>query len=105
MADKLPLKDILGAIDMNAKEVWDELTDEQRKSVSFFLLNRYCSVVKGKRESQELAVFKTNEYYNKNYFTVAKHQKLLWQLLCMTCLLYTSPSPRDQRGSRMPSSA
>ena len=25
--------------------------------------------------------------------------------LYMLCLLYTSPSPRDQRGSRMPSSA
>ena len=25
--------------------------------------------------------------------------------LIATCLLYTSPSPRDQRGSRMPSSA
>ena len=25
--------------------------------------------------------------------------------LLMGCLLYTSPSPRDQRGSRMPSSA
>ena len=25
--------------------------------------------------------------------------------LSETCLLYTSPSPRDQRGSRMPSSA
>ena len=24
---------------------------------------------------------------------------------CIGCLLYTSPSPRDQRGSRMPSSA
>ena len=24
---------------------------------------------------------------------------------CLPCLLYTSPSPRDQRGSRMPSSA
>ena len=24
---------------------------------------------------------------------------------CRDCLLYTSPSPRDQRGSRMPSSA
>ena len=24
---------------------------------------------------------------------------------CIRCLLYTSPSPRDQRGSRMPSSA
>ena len=26
-------------------------------------------------------------------------------VLFLTCLLYTSPSPRDQRGSRMPSSA
>ena len=26
-------------------------------------------------------------------------------LLRRVCLLYTSPSPRDQRGSRMPSSA
>ena len=26
-------------------------------------------------------------------------------LTCNACLLYTSPSPRDQRGSRMPSSA
>ena len=25
--------------------------------------------------------------------------------MIMSCLLYTSPSPRDQRGSRMPSSA
>ena len=25
--------------------------------------------------------------------------------LIVSCLLYTSPSPRDQRGSRMPSSA
>src|SRR6056300_21272 len=84
MKNKLPLKDILAAIDMGAKNVWDELSDDERKQVSFYLLNRYCSVVKGKREAQELAVFKTNEYYNKNYFTIAKHQKLLWQLLCMT---------------------
>ena len=30
---------------------------------------------------------------------------LILQRLCWPCLLYTSPSPRDQRGSRMPSSA
>ena len=30
---------------------------------------------------------------------------LSWMLQAMGCLLYTSPSPRDQRGSRMPSSA
>ena len=28
-----------------------------------------------------------------------------WKPFLHTCLLYTSPSPRDQRGSRMPSSA
>ena len=28
-----------------------------------------------------------------------------WFERCLVCLLYTSPSPRDQRGSRMPSSA
>ena len=29
-----------------------------------------------------------------------------WKLLrALSCLLYTSPSPRDQRGARMPSSA
>ena len=30
---------------------------------------------------------------------------LLVDAECEACLLYTSPSPRDQRGSRMPSSA
>ena len=40
---KLPIKDILAAIDMGAKEVWDEFSDEERKQVSFWLLNRYAS--------------------------------------------------------------
>ena len=30
---------------------------------------------------------------------------VLEELIFSSCLLYTSPSPRDQRGSRMPSSA
>ena len=85
---KLPLKDILAAIDMGAKNVWDEITDDERKQISFWLLNRYVSGINGSREKQELAVFKTNEYYNKNFndIGVSKdkgHPKLLWQLLCM----------------------
>ena len=32
-------------------------------------------------------------------------EQLEARLQRQTCLLYTSPSPRDQRGSRMPSSA
>ena len=35
---------------------------------------------------------------------VNSNRKIVFDLLA-SCLLYTSPSPRDQRGSRMPSSA
>ena len=34
---------------------------------------------------------------------VSENSDLVFTML--SCLLYTSPSPRDQRGSRMPSSA
>ena len=33
------------------------------------------------------------------------HMRVPGDIIAGTCLLYTSPSPRDQRGSRMPSSA
>jgi len=79
---KLPIKDILAAIDMGAKNVWDELSDEERKQINFWLLNRYVSSVNGNRDAQELAVFKTNEYYNKNWNEFGtRHPKLQWQLL------------------------
>ena len=86
---KLPVKDILAAIDMNAKSVWKELNADERKQVSFWLLNRYVSAVQGTREDQELAVFKTNEYYNKHFNTIGVgkdngHQELMWQLLCVS---------------------
>ncbi len=85
MTDKLPIKDILAAVDMGAKTVWDELSDDERKQVSFWLLNRYASSVQGSREKQELAVFKTNEYYNKNWNVLGvRHPKLQWQLLCQS---------------------
>ena len=38
-------------------------------------------------------------------FTIFLMDKVTSLALYCACLLYTSPSPRDQRGSRMPSSA
>ena len=40
-----------------------------------------------------------------SYIVAAEEQGVVPEQLAGTCLLYTSPSPRDQRGSRMPSSA
>jgi hypothetical protein len=86
--NKLPLKDILAALDLNAKAVWDELTEDERKSVNFWLLNRYMSSVTGSRTAVEDAVLRTNLYYNKHWNEIKPssngHPKLLWQLLCMS---------------------
>ena len=41
-----------------------------------------------------------NEFQNLGYASEA-----MQLIIHYSCLLYTSPSPRDQRGSRMPSSA
>ena len=56
--------------------------------------------------------FRTRRIYgidmNEDVFNAAFAIRVTWAALqaeCESCLLYTSPSPRDQRGSRMPSSA
>jgi hypothetical protein len=87
-AEKLAIKEILSWIDNGESEIWNHLEDDHKKQISFWLLNRYVSGINGSREKQELAVFKTNEYYNKHFndIGVSKdkgHPKLLWQLLCM----------------------
>ena len=87
--EKLNLKQILGCIDMNYKGAWKEFTDEEKKSVSFWILNRYVSSVTGSRKKQEDAVLKTNKYYNKYFNSISinketGHQELMWQLLCLS---------------------
>ena len=47
---------------------------------------------------------KHEELADSDYSVIADEFNSLIRSL-NTCLLYTSPSPRDQRGSRMPSSA
>ena len=88
-AEKLAIKEILSWIDNGQSDIWNHLEDDHKKQISFWLLNRYVASVQGRREKQELAIFKTNEYYNKhfNIIGVGKdngHQKLMWQLLCMS---------------------
>ncbi len=86
MSEKVPLKEVLAAVDMNAKDLWGELDDSQQKALKneFYILTRYISSAKGqKREIQEHFVLTVNEYFNKHWNTLQKHPRLLWQLLCM----------------------
>ena len=59
-------------------------------------------------ESAAVEVLPTDYLYQNKTIVVTENpltekESLLLTNIC--CLLYTSPSPRDQRGSRMPSSA
>ena len=83
---KIELKEKLAAVDLNAKMLWDEIDDDQRKALKseLYILNRYISNVKtSNRDRQEHYVLAVNEYFNKHWATLQKHPKLLWQLLCM----------------------
>jgi hypothetical protein len=87
MSEKIELKEKIAAIDLNYKALWDEIDDEQRKSLKneLFILNRYISNVKiNNTEMEEHFVLTVNEYFNKHWYTLQKnHPKLLWMLLCM----------------------
>ena len=73
------------AMDCNVKSAYKDWTDEERKELNFWLLNRYASSVAGNRDAQEWAVVATNEYYNKNWNVLEpRHPQLQWQLLCAT---------------------
>jgi hypothetical protein len=79
-------KEIIPAIDMGIKELYDAAGDDGKKDIKGDLwnLNRYISSVNGGFEKQALAIFKINEYYNKNWAVLgANHPKLQWQLLCV----------------------
>ena len=67
-----------------------------------------------KMMSEEVFTHKeTADYFNENFVNykvdveegTGPNLKMLFGVNILPCLLYTSPSPRDQRGSRMPSSA
>ena len=50
--------------------------------------------------------YKRGNISGKEYIKDAlSENRNMWFKSKFSCLLYTSPSPRDQRGSRMPSSA
>ena len=61
---------------------------------------------------KEKNLFPSIEPREKGFLQVSKIHSIYWERSgnpkgkkILVCLLYTSPSPRDQRGSRMPSSA
>jgi len=78
---KLDIKRELKAVDLKNYDFYDNLTDEEKKGFSPYLLMRYISNVQGDRDTQEWFVEMTNELVNKNHWELSKnHKPLLWKL-------------------------
>lgn len=85
MSDKLSIRSEMSAIDHKDRNFYDNLTDDERKKISPYLIMRYSSCVDGSSDLQEWYLCATNERVNKHFFDISssKHKKLQW-LMCTT---------------------
>jgi len=82
---KLDIKRELNAVDRKIYDFYDNLTDEERKAFSPYILMRYTASVQGDRDTQEWFLEMTNEMVNKNHWDLSKeHKALLWKLFAAT---------------------
>ena len=72
----------MSQFDRKNRKFYDELTDEERKKFSNYLMIRWGSSVQGSRELQEFYLISTNERLNKHFFAINRHPRLQW--LCAT---------------------
>ena len=94
-------------------EINNRLETMLKVGLGYLDINRISSTLSG-GETQRINLTRTigsnltNSLYILDEPSIGLHPKdteKLVKVLFNLCLLYTSPSPRDQRGSRMPSSA
>lgn len=81
MSDKLGINNEMAQLDTKNRNFIDELTEEERKKFSTFLMMKYSANVEGSNEMQAWYLLASNERVNKHFFDLGKHPKLQW-LLC-----------------------
>ena len=82
MSDKLNIANEMKMFDRKVRSLYDELTVEEKKKFSNYLMIRWGSAVEGNKELQEFYLISCNERLNKHFFAINKHPKLQW--LCAT---------------------
>jgi hypothetical protein len=84
MSDKLNINNEMRQFDLKNRTFYDELTDEERKKFSNFLMLRWGSSVGGAPELTSYYLLSMNQNANKHFWSLNKHPKLQW--LLMTCV-------------------
>jgi len=74
----------MAQFDRKNRNFYHDLTDEEKKKFSNYLMIRYGSSVQGSQDLQEFYLISTNERLNKHFFAINRHPKLQW--LCATAV-------------------
>ena len=82
VVDKLSISNEMAQFDRKNRNFYHDLTDEEKKKFSNYLMIRYGSSVQGSQDLQEFYLISTNERLNKHFFNINRHPKLQW--LCAT---------------------
>ena len=83
---KLNLDSVLQALDRQDLDYYNNLTDEEKKAYSPFILMRYMASAGPQSRDAPYAVIATNELVNKSLFELGKHPELQHKLLCVSGL-------------------
>jgi len=78
MSDKLNIANEMRAFDSKDRNFYKDLTDEERKKFSNFLMIRWGSSVQGSTELQQYYLLSCNENLNKHFFDLARYPELQW---------------------------
>lgn len=82
--DKLSIHNEMAVFDRKERDFFDELTTEEKKKFSNFLMIRWGSCIQGSAELQHYYLQSSNHYVNKHFFAINRHPKLQW--LCATAV-------------------
>lgn len=88
MTDKLNITYEMARFDLKDRDFYDDLSDEEKKKFSPYLMIQWGASVDGPGELQAYYLMSANERLNKNFFDIStsKHKKLQW-------LMATTVSP------------
>ena len=97
MANKLDIGFEMRQFDNKNRKFYSDLSDEEKKKFSNYLMIRWGSSVEGSRDLQEFYVISTNERLNKHFFTINRHPELQW-----LCASSVSPGLGSQKHKWIP---
>jgi hypothetical protein len=82
---KLDIKRELNSINLKDYKFYENLTDDEKKLFSPYVLMRYTSNAQGDQDVYEWFLENTNENINKHHWSLSKnHKGLLWKLFAAT---------------------